>query len=789
MSRTSDQTRLVCTVAGAALATVLFSAQPAGAQAVPARTDDPAPVAGPDAALQTPAQPATTAPSAPLAPESGSAVDTTGTQSAAGDNTDGDIIVTAQRRSENAQRTSLAVTALNGAELTRRGVRDLQDLQNVSPSLSFADAGILKFANIRGVGLNLQSPTVVGGVATYRDGLFAPSPIFLNEGLFDIASVEVLRGPQGTFVGQNSTGGAIIQKTQSPELGVTEGNAELNVGNFHLFKGDLGLSVPLGETLALRVAGQAEHRNSFYTNLGPRGSAPGRVREEHGRVSLLWKPSRDFSALLKSEINFGDDGGYPASPIPGTLYAPLDPADPFVFNYDRTDVRRKEFSSRTSLELNLTTAGGVVVRSISGYQYGYQNFINDNDGTTAPELSQNQKIHDNVYSTELNIISPDTGRFKWVVGGSYVYQTSQLDLHIYNARAPFNGRPFPTQDTFIDTVNPKTALGLFAQGTYRLTDTLSVDVGGRFSHDIQTQRGALTLSPVPPLPGRLDASSPRYEDNRATGKAAVNWQVTRDHLFYAFVANGFKSGGVNLPGGTFLPERITDFEAGWKGTLAGGMLRTQLNGFYMDYSDLQLNIFNPATAGSSVANAGKSTIYGVEAQAQVRAGGFAASGNLSYVHSALGRLSQVDVRALPNGSAQGLGVQCPAGVASNPPACFNYAPYIVALDGRQNPYSPRWTVSADARYTLELGDRQTLTPQVNVAYLSEQTTNIFQRPVLDVLRARTLVGAQLTYAWRNWTVTAYATNLLDTTYRVGNDGDNTYYGAPRQFGARVGTRF
>jgi iron complex outermembrane receptor protein len=700
----------------------------------------------------------------------------------------GDIIVTAQRRSENAQKTSLAVTALSGAELTQRGVRDLQDLQNVSPSLSFADAGLLKFANIRGVGLNLQSPTVVGGVATYRDGLFAPSPIFLNEGLFDIASVEVLRGPQGTFVGQNSTGGAIIQKTQSPELGRTDANGELTLGNYNLVKADAGLSLPIGETLALRVAGEVERRDSFYTNLGPLGNAPGRVREEHGRVSLLWQPASNFTALLKSEVNFGNDGGYPASPIPGTLYAPLDPAAPFTFNYDRTDVRRKEFSSRTGLELNYTTGGGVVIRSISGYQYGYQDFINDNDGTSAPELYQHQQIHDNVYSTELNIISPDRGRFKWVVGGSYVYQTAQLFLHIYNARAPFNGQPFATQDTFIDTTNPKTALGLFAQGTYRFTDTLSLDLGGRFSHDIQTQTGALTLSPVPPLPGRLDASQPHYEDNRWTGKAALNWQLTPNHLLYAFVANGFKSGGVNLPDGVFKPESITDVEAGWKGTLGGGLLRLQLNGFYMDYNDLQLNIFNLATAGSTIANAGKSTIYGAEAQAQLRAGGFSATGNLSYVHSSLGQLSQVDVRALPNGTAQGLGVQCPTGVASNPPLCFNYTPYIVSLDGRQNPYSPRWTVSGDARYTFQVGDRQTLTPQVDIAYLSNQTTSIFERPVLDVLAARTLVGVQLTYGWRNWTLTGYATNLFDKRYRIGNDGNNTYFGAPRQFGVRIGGR-
>lgn len=702
----------------------------------------------------------------------------------------GEVVVTAQRRSENVQTTAAAVAVLTGADLERKSVRDLRDLQNATPSLTVSDAGILTFANIRGIGLNLQSPTVVSGVATYRDGLFSPSPIFLNEGLFDIASIEVLRGPQGTFVGQNSTGGAIFQTSRSPVIGDNSGYLEGQVANFETVKLAGGVNLPVSDVFAARLAFNSESRDSFYDNRGGR-LAPGDVHQTSARVGLIWSPNEAFTALWKTEYNEGRSDGYAQQPIPGTLYAPLDPTDPFVLNYDRQDVMRNERSIRNALEIKYVLPGGTTLRSLSGFQYGNQHFINDNDGTSSNEAYQDQSILDRVYSQEINLISPAGERLTWVIGGSYVKQTARLNLHIYNERFPFGPRGiFPRQDVFIDTLNPKTSAGAFAQVKYAVTDRLEIEAGVRYSSDTQTQEGALTLSPTPPLPGRLDASSPRFEDENTTGKLSINFKVDANNFIYGFVANGFKAGGVNVPRGVFESETVVDYEAGWKSTFFDGHVRSQVNAFYMEYDNLQLNVFDPDAGGTtSVTNVGQSEIYGVEAQFQGRFDSLAFDFTASYVKSELGGLTLIDTRALPGGSGQGLGVQCPAGAPSNPPVCFNYDPFRTSVSGRRNPYSPEFTVSAGLEYDFALANGDRLTPRVDTAYIGEQSVSVFENPRFDFLKARQIWNVQLTYEHQAWRAVAFVTNVGDEVYVSGKSGDSQFYGAPRQYGLRLARSF
>jgi iron complex outermembrane receptor protein len=129
-----------------------------------------------------------------------------------------EIVITAQRRSENLQTVPIAVTALQGDELKSKSVLSVADLQNESPSLSISNSGLTNAVNIRGIGLASGNPNVGNGVATYQDGLFQP-PIVTTNQFYDIADIEVLRGPQGTLVGSNSTGGAIIINSQNPKIG------------------------------------------------------------------------------------------------------------------------------------------------------------------------------------------------------------------------------------------------------------------------------------------------------------------------------------------------------------------------------------------------------------------------------------------------------------------------------------------------------------------------------------------------------------------------------------------
>src|SRR5665213_162800 len=198
-----------------------------------------------------------------IAPEIAAADPTQGDSNAAPPRSDQlqEVVVTAERRSENLQTTPIAATVLNADELVQKGVVQMQDLQTASPSLSISPAGLSASVNIRGIGLDSGSPSVVPGVATYREGLWQP-PIVTTDTFYDVGNVEILRGPQGTFVGSNSTGGAIFINSQNPNFDGLNGYVRAQGANY----GDAALqgavNLPFDSAWAARVAMDIEQRDS-----------------------------------------------------------------------------------------------------------------------------------------------------------------------------------------------------------------------------------------------------------------------------------------------------------------------------------------------------------------------------------------------------------------------------------------------------------------------------------------------------------------------------------------------
>ena len=136
-----------------------------------------------------------------------------------------------------------------------------------------------------------------------------------------------------------------------------------------------------------------------------------------------------------------------------------------------------------------------------------------------------------------------------------------------------------------------------------------------------------------------------------------------------------------------------------------------------------------------------------------------------------------------------LGPQCPAGTASNPPVCFDYGPFQTRAGGGPNLFSPKWSYNAGIQYELPLADSVSLTPRLNYAYVGSRWTNLIYSPSLDYLRGRGLLSAQVTLRYDDWTIEGYATNLTNKAYVSGQSGNNEFYGAPREFGVRLSTRF
>jgi iron complex outermembrane receptor protein len=726
-----------------------------------------------------------------------------GTEDTVGDSSESplaEVMVTAQRRSENVQNVPIAITALTGTDLAGKGVTSLADLQFASPSVSIGSNGDTNAVNIRGVGLASGLANVANGVAIYVDGVFQP-PIVANTSMYDIADVEILRGPQGTLVGSNSTGGAIFINTKSPKLGALEGYARLGGGNFSQRDGEGAINLPVNDVLALRIAGSATSRDSFYRSTGPISTDAGELKERSGRIGLLFQPG-DFQVLAKIDYTDRNTGGYTGKATPGTAYAPFSPEDPFTLAYD-TPTTQHETALSSSLELRYELASGLVLRSVSGYQDKRFHNLQDYDGTAsntpaAPQLVWDNHVEQQTWSEELNILSDTSGAYDWVAGA--YYQRDEIAVDIIETGATGPGGP----PLYITTPANKTTTGVFGQVNYRFAPRWQLGVGARYSAFDSDGNGFVALNVPAPVCGFLGIPPAPFNgcqvanlggsesDGRVTGKLSLDYKPDDHNLVYAFAARGYKPGGFTSPVANFEPETVLDFELGWKGTLADDHVRAQLGGFYYRYYDFQFQNINLTNGVQSVANLPTAKIYGAEATVQLDYGGWVIDGGAAYVHSFLPSAGPiVNTHLMPPGTVGAAGPQCQPG--QTPPACFDYTPFLVTTTGGPNLYSPKWTFNAGAEYRLRLGPDMSLTPRVNYAYIDSQFVGLTYSTTTDHLPSRGVLAARLTLqAGTAWTAEAYGTNLTDKVYPTGQvlNGTNYFtYGAPRQYGLRVGYTF
>jgi iron complex outermembrane receptor protein len=675
------------------------------------------------------------------------------------------IVVTAERRSTDLQVTPVAATVLTGADLSIRNINTVDQLQYNTPSLTVQSSGVNSMINIRGVGKSDAGAQVSSGVLIYRDGVSTtPNGLISDEPYYDIASVEVLRGPQGTFAGQNATGGAIFINEANPTLDRVGGWVEGQYGNYNDFRIRGAVNIPLSDTFAIRLATDSEHRDTFFNVSGPYTGNPGNLHSTNWRLSGLWKPDDAFTAVLKLDYNYIDHGGSPAAPFNGVTAHIFDVASD-------SHQAGLEQQYRIVLHLDYRFADDITLKSITGYQDGRLSYSLDADGTaTPPPLGLSPEIfvahaRDRTASEEINLVSSDKGPFTWVAGA--VYQNDNLDTPQFILSLAPGGTP--TTGLALNAVEDtavRDTWGVFAQGGYAFTDALKLQAGLRYS---ETTFTANAISQVLfygiPLAtaSLLDA---KQSDSKVTGKINLDYALDPQNFLFAFVATGHKGGGINASGPVFLPEDVTDYELGWKANFLNDRIRTQIGGFYANYKNFQVPIFDPVLGmGLDENAAGTTVIKGIEAQMQAALGALSFDLGTSYVHSALGKFSPIDSRNIAAGPQD--------------------------VTGRALPNAPKWTAQAGIQYVFNLQGHQTLTPRLDYGLVGARWTTVFQESPGDYLTAQNIFNAQMIYSPSDsWKITAYATNLLDLHYVstafLGNLG---FAGPPRQFGIRVGKTF
>ncbi|KQS03826.1 hypothetical protein ASG11_05855 [Sphingomonas sp. Leaf357] len=704
-----------------------------------------------------------------------------------GDDLSQEIVVTAERRSTSLQRTGVAASVLTGEDIVRKSISTVEQLQFATPSLTVNTSGQANSFNIRGIGKTEITSSVGVGVVTYRDGVATFPGYFQTEPYYDLASVEVLRGPQGTFAGGNATGGAVFITETNPSFDRVKGYALAQYGNYNDAKVQGAINLPISDTLALRFAGNYERRDTFFKVTGPWTGNPGDLDAISGRASLLWQPDTHLRVLIKGDYNKINYGGFPNTPAYfGTAAAPiLNTSDPFFVTSNAPLSGQDEFG-RISANVSYTFDSGLTLRSITGYQKGTTQEELDADGTSTASNTFQDFANEKIFSQELNIVSPDTGRFTWLVGGYYQYD--KYDFPVGNGYVSI-ATTGALRSLRIEGTNPHTALAAFGQVGYKLTDALQLTVGGRWSrttsrndvnYPILLNFGGPTNVPVTLTQHDFNANK------NVDGKVALNWTVDPNNFFYAFVATGTKAGGLNganLFGATprgFVPEKVTDYELGYKGTLFDGHLRTQIGGYYNHYKNFQVTIVDPATPNyTSIFNVPNATkLYGLEASAQGSFDRFQFDFSTSISHSEVGQFFARDPRLGTTGTCDPV-----TGPAS--------ASGCIDLGGRRQSYSPQFTLSAGAQYAIPVRDGVTLTPRVDFAHISAVWGTLFQKPQLgDYLGERNILNAQLTLAMRgDWSIAGYGTNLTDQHYIGSLNGIRRLAAAPRQYGIRVTKTF
>lgn len=686
----------------------------------------------------------------------------TATDQATSNESEDDIVVTAERRATSLQRTAIAATVMTGDDLANAGVTTVEQLQFVSPGATVNNFGQGIDFNIRGIGKAEHNTQTTTGVITYRDGVATFPGYLQGEPYYDIARVEILRGPQGTFVGQNATGGAVFVTSNSPEInGGYHGYIMGQAGNYNYLGLQGAVNLPISDTLAARVAFNTDHRDSFYDITGPYTGDDG-VRTFSGRLGVLWEPSSNLSVLWKTDVNYLDLSGYPSDPVLATN-------DEFEITAN-ADIAALDRFARTVLEVNYEFEGGTTLRSVTGYQAGSTIYRADLDGTSVGNSTFRDYVEEDIFSQEFNLISPDTGRLSWILGLYYQHDEYDFPPGEFVIGVP-PGSVF-SEYTLYGT-NPKNTSAIFGQVTYDLTDRLELEVGARYAHSTTENNIVVSQYGTPIVQHQNEAWS------NLSGKVSLNWTVDDHNFVYGFVATGFRPGGLNVPVGLGPPapfdeELVTSYELGWKSGWFDGQLRTQLSAYYNEYDNFQVIIGYPSfpTFGFELNTPETSVIYGFEAQAEAVFGDFSLDAGLGIMESEIGKFFATDPRAIsftPCNPETG-----PASVS-----CIN-------LEGHEQTYAPELTFNLGMQYVFNLPGGDTLTPRLNYGHVSQQWATLFQNPARgDRVEERNIVNAQLAWTHGDFVTTLWATNLTDQHYMAALNSGMRFAGPPRQFGVRV----
>jgi len=602
------------------------------------------------------------------------------------DRTDGDIVVTAQKREQRLQDVPISMEVVSGQKVADFAAADFKAVQNFVPNMFVQQTNGNDTIYIRGFGSPPQNFSFDQAVSVYMDGVYAGKMRQALNPFFDVARVEVMRGPQGALYGKNTPAGAISVVSAGPtktfEGGITGSY------NFDLEGYDLTgyVSGPVSDTLSLRVATRLQNQDGYIHNLGTGKDDP-RNKLQLFRVSALWEPTDNFSLSGKVEMsNYEREGGLGVSSPTTTAQQPK-----LVRYTVNSPLGQEGYTNRSvlgSVTANLKV-GTHTLTSITGYSWfngSVTNYFDQQVPGTGQivENSVANKYPENFhqFSEELRLLSPTGGTLEYVVGAYYDRSTYNVDPYLYyNLQAlnlvSLNQTYFHQQARTVSVFGQATlrpAAGLRIIGSLRYTNTHK---DGRFSGALL---GGKIFRPLTSATGSIS-------EGLADPSVTVQYDVSRNLMVYAVYGRGSKSGGFvsNTLGTTnatftYRPERSRNWEAGIKSTLLDGKATLNVSVYDTKFTDLQTSGYDPDSSTYITKNAAAASSKGVEGSLRIAPSRY-------FDITASAAYQDIKYDSYP-------GAPCLAGMTG--PICD--------LSGHRLPYTSKFTGNVSVHGRADIGD-------------------------------------------------------------------------------------
>ncbi len=687
----------------------------------------------------------------------------------------GDIIVTAQRREENSQRAAVAINVVSGADLVSSGTTNAALLTQRAPALVVEPSSTGNLIFLRGVGNFTVVPTSDPAIAFNIDNVYIGRPTSTTGSFFDLARVEVLKGPQGTLYGRNATGGAINVIPEHPHTGENSGYVTASYGNYNALTLEGALNAALGEDGAVRLSGTVTRHDGYLAD----GSYDDKT--EALRFQMLGKLTHDLTARVSLDYAHNGGVGYSASYTGKYVYAPATQSYTFVPSNIGVDQGFYTPASEAFRQgtLNASPAGRFLTAlATRPYQdnkfYGANAEINLRTGlgtlTFIPAWRDSrldyladtagflykQFENDTQYSGELRFNGDRVGIFDYTLGALYFHESENYKTIVdLSAQESISNQAISTE-----------SYAPFGRLTAHLSERLRVVGGIRYTHDQKTFYSASTsgtvvcttlalgrpcltapLFPlvqdfsqlpfafppagVPVIPAGTSGAIISRADSlfntaltnqRVTYRGAVEFDVAQRSLLYASVETGYRSGGFAAAVGheTYQPETITAWTIGSKNRFLGNRLQMNLEGFLWNYRNQQVNHVGLDSRGVNANftdNIGSSKIYGAELETQaLLTKTTLVSADVQYLHT------KNETFSYTTGAQTPPLVGCPyslqAATATAP------AVYVINCAGFPANNAPKWTLNLSAQQTVPL-DKYQIVFGADTQYKSGRYINFY----------------------------------------------------------------